>query len=129
MAIGAVGFMASFAVESSYAGRAVLAQRVERDSAADLFDDTGAGGTRPIGSPQMYVISDERAFLPEAGPDGSKLLSDDYLKEKGIYPLQLKTVQFVASMARLGTGGVVGLGLAVFYFARRRAAKASAQAI
>lgn len=117
-ALGILAILASFPVEASYRSKAVLAQRVEKDASAALFD--GADAYRPIGSPQLLILEDPKAFLPEPGRDGVKQVDEAYLKDKGIYPLQLKTVEFFTGNARLGGGIALVVGWAVFFLMRRR---------
>lgn len=112
----------SFPVESNYASKAVLAQRVEPSEASSLFGEAGS----KIGSPQRMIISDESVFLPgEEG--GVRLIDEGKLKAKGIYPLQLQTVTYVLGLARIGAGiaFVVGL-LGVWWTGRRLRPKAPA---
>jgi len=104
--------------ERSFESRATLVQRVERDETAELFGDPGT----PIGSPQRLIIDDEGAFLPGEGEGGARLVNEKYLKEKGIYLLQMKTVNLMADMTRWGAGAgfLLGLGLVGFAAKRRR---------
>ncbi|MEJ5170713.1 MAG: hypothetical protein WHU10_06980 [Fimbriimonadales bacterium] len=111
---------AGFFVERHLASKAMLAQRVRLpDSNVEaLF----GGEPTPIGSPQMYVILDPRALLPEKGPDGVARLDDGYLQRTGTYPLQLKTVEFVGGIVRWASAGLAGLCLGnAWYLSRRRA--------
>jgi hypothetical protein len=99
--LSALGFLGSFLVESSYAGKAQLVQRVQVIPAEEnIFGDPPT----PIGSPQLMIIEDKGAFVEGEGPDGAKLVSEGYLTENKIYPLQLQTVRFFAENARLGSG-------------------------
>lgn len=96
--------------KQSFGARAVLVQRVQVDKAGeDLFGDSA---NTPIGSPQRLIIQDKEAFLPGEGPDGAKLVSQNYLDEKGIYPLQMQTVDFMTTVATVA-GAVVGVILLV----------------
>ncbi len=115
LVVGALGLGASIPVMSSYEGKAALAQRVEKDTAGDLFGDA----YRNVGEPQEYVIEDQKAYI-EPAEDGTKRISEDYLKEKGIYPTQLRSVRAVVNYARIGFGITFLLGLAVFAFAAKR---------
>lgn len=115
LVVGALGLGASIPVMSSYEGKAALAQRVEKDTAGDLFGDA----YRNVGEPQEYVIEDPKAYI-EPAEDGTKRISEDYLKEKGIYPTQLRSVRAVVNYARIGFGITFLLGLAVFVFAAKR---------
>ncbi|WP_420594071.1 hypothetical protein [Deinococcus sp.] len=63
---------------------------------ADLFGDAAAdepAGTK-IGSPQVLIVRDQSAFLPGEGANGLRYVSETKLTELGLYPLQLKTVNF-----------------------------------
>jgi hypothetical protein len=80
---------------------ATVAQRILPDPNAALFGD-GLGA--PIGSPLEYAVSDPAAFLPGRGAAGERLLNEAYLREHGIYPLQVKTVWFVQRTVAVGAG-------------------------
>jgi hypothetical protein len=116
--LAVLAMVGAFVTEQSFASRAVLAQRVERDETAELFGDAGT----PIGSPQRLIIDDEGAFLPGEGEGGARLVSEKYLTEKGIYPLQLKTVSLISGIAKWGSGAglLVGLGLVGLGLRRQR---------
>ncbi|MBS1700888.1 MAG: hypothetical protein JST12_04445 [Armatimonadetes bacterium] len=96
----ALGFLATFAVQSSYHGKAKLIQRIEKSASADLFGDAGT----PIGEPAEYVIEDPKAFI--GGPDdkGVYQVDEGYLKAHQIYPTQLKTIDFFTGAFRVGFG-------------------------
>jgi hypothetical protein len=107
----------SLIVERSYAGRAQLIQRVEVDTAAaGLF---GESTPTPIGSPQMMIVDDPKAFMP--GNPSPKQVNEAYLREHDIYPLQLKTVSFVAGATRMAGGIVMVLTGLIAWFLGRRA--------
>ncbi len=106
--LSVLGFVATFPFQSVYAGKAKMIQRIERSASADMFGDEGT----PIGQPTMLIIEDPKAFI--GGPDekGVYKVDEGYLKANSIYPRQLKTIDFVASMARIGFGiAAVVLGL------------------
>lgn len=84
--------------ERSYASRAQLVQRMKVSEEARLFGDVG----EPIGSPQMMIIDDPKAFMEETGPGGVRFVDEGYMEENGVYPLQLQTVEFIARSTRLG---------------------------
>ncbi len=109
LVLGAILVPASYLVENYYRSRAVLGQRVELDQASlELLGEPG----NLIGSPELFVIDDPKAFLPNVkGPKDSLLISEAYLREHQIYPLQLITVEFFSSIARLGGGIATILGL------------------
>jgi hypothetical protein len=99
--------------------RAVLAQRVEPHP-KELAELLGEAGT-PIGSPQRLIIFDERAFLEGTNPDGSRLVSEQYLTQNNIYPLQFKTVEFMRNAFMIGSGiAAVLLGLLWWRLSRPR---------
>jgi hypothetical protein len=98
LAAAALAAAASVPVEGSFSSRAKLCQRVEPSKAAELFGDAG----NFVGSPQDMIVDDPKAVLAGQGPDGSTLLDESYLREHGIYPLQLKSVRFVGHWVRLG---------------------------
>lgn len=92
--------LGTFIVRQSFASRAELIQRVEVDKVGgELF---GISEPTPIGSPQEMIISDPAAFLPDQGQGKVKRVNEAYLREHGIYPLQLKTVDFAVSKVRIG---------------------------
>ncbi len=93
LAITAVVFIVGSLVATSLLTRnAVFAQRAEKLEAAELFGDTQQRVL--IGSPQTFLPLDAKAFLDGTGDNGAKLLNDSYLREKNIYPVQVKTVEF-----------------------------------
>jgi hypothetical protein len=117
--LSAVTLIATWPFVSSYESKAVLAQRVERDeAAASLFGD--ADSFQEIGSPQMLIIEDKGAFLPGKSKSGAQMVDENYLKKKGLYPLQLKTVHFVGGLVRVGSGAVLAVSLALLAFLRLR---------
>lgn len=95
-----IGFIATFPVQSSYQGKAKLIQRIEKSASADMFGDEGT----PIGQPTEYIIDDPKAFL--GGPDdkGIYKVDEGYLKQNNPHPLQLKSVDFLANIFRIGFG-------------------------
>lgn len=115
-ALGAIVAIGSFPVESSYSGKAQLVQRVRKDAADDLFESSGS----PVGSPQLLIIEDPKAFTGEKSPEGAAFVDEGYLEMNKIYPLQMKTVSYVAGLARLGGGAVLVVGLVVGWWSRRR---------
>lgn len=108
----------SVAATSFYRSKSVLVQRVQKDEAADLFGEAGT----PIGSPQPMIIEDEKAFLPQPGENGVKLVDDGYLQKHNIYPLQMKTVEFVARQVQFGTVAGLIVGILLFLVGRRKTA-------
>lgn len=115
-----VALVAGLAVGAFLLRDAALVQRVEPAGAAGaLFGDAAGPGT-PIGSPQRLIVRDAAAFLPGQGEGGVRYVSETYLRENGVYPLQAKTVELVRTL-------VVGVSVAalllfggVWAWARRR---------
>lgn len=120
-ALGILTLLATIPVLGNYRSKAVNAQRVEFDeAAASLFGDKDA--YTEIGSPQKLIIEDQQAFLP-GERNGAKLVSENYLRDKKIYPLQLKTVEYVGGLVRLGSGATLAVSLlliAIYRFRRAR---------
>jgi hypothetical protein len=112
----AVAFVATFPVRSRYEAKADLVQRVEVNKTDALLLGKSA---RPIGSPQRMIIIDEKAFVPGEGESGARLADDGYMKEHNIYPLQLKSVDFIVSSVRVGCLVVMALSLGGFRLTRR----------
>lgn len=101
--------------------QATLAQRIDPHS-PELAKALGEPGT-PIGSPQRLLIFDAQAYLPGASADGARLVSERYLSENQLYPLQWKTVTFVRDLITIAaSSGAVLLGLTWWWLARRRSA-------
>ncbi len=115
LALAVIIGVGSFPVEQHHRSHAGTYQLVKPSPEAALFGEVG----EPIGTPQVYVVFDKAAVL-EGDINGVKLLSDDHFKKTGTYPVQMKTVEFLASQVRLGTavGAVVALGMILF--ARRK---------
>lgn len=98
--------------------RAVLAQRVDPHS-PDLAVVLGEAGT-PVGSAQRLLIFDDRAFLDGTTPDGARLVSEKYLTENNVYPLQWKTIEFFRNAVAIGSSlTALLLGLAWRWFSNR----------
>jgi hypothetical protein len=115
--LAALTFAAVWPVSGMVSQGAVLAQRII-PQAGDLFGDGGPG--TPVGSPQVFIIRDPKAFI-EGELNGAKLLNETYLQENKIYPLQLKTVTFARDVTALvsGLGLILLLGLLQFMRGRR----------
>jgi hypothetical protein len=114
--LGTATILGSFLIREQMKASSDKYQLVRRTSQSELFGDVG----EPIGSPQVYVVTDPQAVLPGTGADGVKLLDDDYLRQKGSYPLQMQTVDAIANYARLGGGlAVLGGAVGLLLFRRR----------
>jgi hypothetical protein len=115
-----ITFGATFLVERTYQRKAQLIQRVEYDSAsAALLGEVGP----MVGSPQMMIIEDPKAFIGGNGPMGSLLVNDLYLKSHQIYPLQLQTVGFALRLTRqisLAMFAFASLGFSILISRRRQ---------
>lgn len=121
VASSAVALIVSFVAEHHYASKAKLVQRVLVDQAAlELFGETGT----PIGGPELMIISDPKAFIGAKSPEGADIVSEQYLRDHNVYPLQLKTVRYVAGLVRSAStvGLVVSTGALLLIARRRRAA-------
>lgn len=113
-----LGLIAAALYQSNLESKATLIQRIKTyDSAtAELLGEVGT----PIGSPQLMIITDPKAFLPGKGEGGERFVDDEYLKSNGIYPLQAKTVSYVGGFVKLGLLGMAALmSLAAWFFGRR----------
>ena len=95
-------------------------QRVQRiephePAMAQLLNEAGV----PIGDPGEYVIFDQGAFLEGAGPDTSRLVSEKYLREQGIYPWQWQTIALLRNAIMIGSGiAALLLGLLAWRLSR-----------
>ncbi|SMB80222.1 hypothetical protein [Deinococcus hopiensis] len=109
----------SVLVSGGMTQHAALVQRVEPSANAEaLFGGDGGPGT-PLGSPQRVIIRDEKAFLPGTGENGARFVSEAYLREHGLYPLQVKTVEFVRNVVAAVSLAALLLFGALWMWARR----------
>lgn len=95
----------SFVVASVLSSGSEWVQLIQPEDAAvaGLFAEKTSGepaGTK-IGSPQVMVIRDQKAFLEGTGTQGERFVSQKYLEEKQIYPLQVKTILFFRNITAL----------------------------
>ena len=114
----------SFIVAGVLSNGSSLVQLIQPEDAAvaGLFAEETSGepaGTR-IGSPQVMVIRDQKAFLEGTGTQGERFASQKYLEEKQIYPLQVKTILFFRNITALvaALGGFMMGGL--WFWSRSR---------
>jgi hypothetical protein len=114
----------SFIVAAVFSSGSSLVQLIQPEDAAvaGLFAEETSGepaGTR-IGSPQVMVIRDQQAFLEGTGTRGERFVSQKYLDEKQIYPLQVKTILFFRNITALisALGAVLMGGL--WFWSRSR---------
>ncbi len=88
-----------------------------------LRGETGPGTL--VGKVGTYLIADPAAFLEGSGKTGERFVSQTYLEQKGIYPLQTKTVWFFHFFVVLFSGlGILIFGLPWWILGRLRAAAA-----
>ena len=98
--------------------RAERAQRIipHDEATAALLGEIGT----PVGRVDEYIIFNRNAFLDGTADGGARLVSEPFLEENSVYPLQLKTVTFlrnVISMVSLAIFVVCG---GVWLWLRRR---------
>ncbi|MFC3834724.1 MULTISPECIES: hypothetical protein [Deinococcus] len=114
-------------VAATYTRSATLVQLVQPAEAgtADLFGSATGPGT-PIGSPQVMIIRDQGAFLEGQTDSGARYVSDTYLRDNGIYPLQLKSVELIRTVVALSCAAAALLFAALWWLAGRRAVRVPA---
>jgi hypothetical protein len=115
--LAAVTVVLALGLGAWFDSRAVNVQRIDPHP-ADLAALLGEAGT-PIGSPQRLLIFDDKAFVSGTSPDGAKLVSETYLLENNIYPLQWKTLEFIRNIVVLVAGLTGFLALGLNWFLRR----------
>jgi hypothetical protein len=95
----------SFIVAGVLSNGSSLVQLIQPEDAAvaGLFaeETSGEPAGLKIGSPQVMVIRDQQAFLEGTGTQGERFVSQKYLDEKKIYPLQVKTILFFRNVTAL----------------------------
>jgi len=117
--LSSLALFGAFWQESSLVGRAEFTQRITpHDKAtAELLGEVGT----PLGEPQRMIIDDASVVLPGKGPKGERLVDDAKMQAKGIYPLQEKTVRYVAGLVKMGSAGVAILAVVgAFVLGRKR---------
>lgn len=116
--LAAVVGLSSLLVSSMLTRGAVFAQLAQENEAAELFGD--ASQRTLIGSPQTFLPLAPQAFFEGTGDEGARLLNDSYLRQNNIYPIQVKTVEFLRNLTVLvcAVGGV--LMLLLWQFASRQ---------
>jgi hypothetical protein len=118
--VAAVVLVGSFVVSSLLTRNAVLAQRIEvvaPEVAAILGLPADSQG-KPIGSPQRLIVNDPKALLGKDS-SGVQLVSETYLQDNKIYPLQVITVEFFRNL--VAAVAFVGLLLMLFLYRLARA--------
>jgi hypothetical protein len=117
--LAAVVLVGSFLTSSLITRNAVLAQRIEAvtpEFAAILGLPAGSKGNL-VGSPQWLIINDPKALL-EKDPNGVQLVSESYLRENKIYPLQVITIEFFRNLVAAVAFCGLGLMLLLYRLAR-----------
>lgn len=122
LALCVVGFVATMVLSRGLVAKGELSQLVKPadPAVAALTGEVGA----MIGEPQVMIITDEKAILPGKSAGGARMVNQDYLKEQGIYPLQVKTVQFATRVAQYGFGGGALVALIGALWTGKRLARA-----
>jgi len=117
-----VALVGAFWQENNLIGKAELTQRIKpHDPAmAELLGEVGT----PIGEPQRMIIDDPSVILPSKGDQGQRLVNDTLMLEKGVYPLQEKTVSYVAGLVKIGSAAVSVLSVIAAWFIGRRSSVA-----
>ncbi|GHF28929.1 hypothetical protein HNQ07_000928 [Deinococcus metalli] len=113
----------TFVVSAGLTRSAELVQLVQpaEGGSADLFGTSSGPGT-PIGSPQVMIIRDPAAFLEGRSEAGARYVSDTYLKQNSIYPLQLKSVALIRTVVTLSCVAAAALFGVLWWLARRNGA-------
>ena len=106
--------------------RAEPVQRVvpHDEATAALLGEVGT----PVGRVDRYIILNEGAFLGETGDAGAQLVSETFLKENDVYPLQLKTVTFLRNLVAAASLAAFLLLGGLWLWLRRRGEPAPANA-
>jgi len=94
---------------------------------ADVMALRGESGPGTlVGKAGIYLIRDPAAFLEGTGTRGERFVSQTYLEQKGIYPLQTKTVWFFHFFVVLVSGvGALIFGLLWWSLSRPRGARSA----
>jgi hypothetical protein len=74
----------------------VYAQLAEKLEAAELFGETQ--NNVYIGSPQKFLAFPAQAYMQGIGEKGAQLVDNIYLRQNGIYPFQVKTIEFIRNV-------------------------------
>jgi hypothetical protein len=102
-------------VASSFLLRdSVYAQLAEKLEAAELFGENQSNVY--IGSPQKFLALPAQAYMQGLGEKGAQLINNTYLKQNGIYPFQVKTVEFIRNVIAICS--ILGGALMLYLWAR-----------
>lgn len=95
----AIGFAFTFAMESSFEGRAQKVQIVRIDKTRhSRFGPV----TIDVGNPEMLIVDDPSAFLKNKTATGLPMVNADTIKAHGGDALQLQAMLSVIGLARIG---------------------------
>lgn len=94
-----IGFASTFAMESSFESRAQTVQVVRIDK---THHNPFGPVTIDVGDPIKVILDDQAAFLKNKTGTGLPMVDEDYIKRHGDAALQLKTMQSVVGLARVG---------------------------
>ena len=112
--------LAALLLVATLLASAWFSNRAERAQRVIPHDEATAALLGEVGTPDDYIIFDENAFLDETTADGARFVSEPFLEENDVYPLQLKTVAFLRNLvATLSLAALVVCG-GVWLWLRRR---------
>ena len=99
-------------------GRAERAQRIipHDEATAALLGEIGT----PVGRVDEYIIFNRNAFLDGTADGGARLVSEPFLEENSVYPLQLKTVTFLRNVISMVSSAIFVVCGGVWLWLRRR---------
>ena len=119
--LAALLLIVTLAVSVWLQSRAELVQRVtpHDEATATLLGEVGT----PVGREDDYIILDRGAFLGETTAQDAQYVSEPYLEENNVYPLQLKTITFLRNLIVAVSAGALVLFGGVWFGLRRRQRK------
>ncbi len=94
----------------------IYAQLAEKLEAAELFGDSQSNIY--IGSPQKFLALPAQAYMQGTGEKGAQLIDNTYLKQKGIYPYQVKTIEFIRNV--IAVCSILGGALMLYLWTRAK---------
>lgn len=92
----------------------VYAQLAEKLEAAELFGENQSNVY--IGSPQKFLALPTQAYMQGVGEKGAQLIDNVYLKQNGIYPFQVKTIEFIRNVVAICS--ILGGALMLYLWAK-----------
>ena len=119
--LAALLLIVTLAVSVWLQSRAELVQRVtpHDEATATLLGEVGT----PVGREDDYIILNRGAFLGEMTAQDAQYVSEPYLEENNVYPLQLKTVTFLRNLIVAVSAGALVLFGGVWFGLRQRQRK------